>query len=76
VKFGVEIVVEVEPTLGIVAASFLKGDRGTRSQLLKDTANSPTCLCEVTKQKGNAQKNLFVANGFDRRNFSDNIRWN
>mgnify|MGYP000352551400 CR=1 FL=1 len=32
---NVEIVIEIAPALGIVAASFLKGDRGTRSPLLK-----------------------------------------
>ena len=34
-NFEIEIVIEVQPTLGIAAASFLKGDRGTRSPLLK-----------------------------------------
>ena len=34
-NFEVEIVIDIAPALGIVAASFLKGDRGTRSHILK-----------------------------------------
>ena len=30
-----EIIIEVQPALGIAATSFLKGDRGTRSHILK-----------------------------------------